>query len=105
MNNLNVFEEVSSDVNSPRSEFYDREKTEKLPFALLPCQEPSVNGGRWVSTKCPFSKPEGGLRMGCLGREPGVRQGVRRARGEQTSEAGRKNCAAHSFNATSLQMK
>lgn len=44
--------------------------------------------------------------MGCLGLEPGVRQGVWRARGEQTSEAeGRKSCAPHSFNATSLQMK
>lgn len=44
--------------------------------------------------------------MGCLGLEPGVRQGVWRARGEQTSEAeGRKSCAPHSFNAASLQMK
>lgn len=55
--------------------------------------------------KMPFLKAERGLRMGCLGLEPGVRQGLRRARGEKASEAGRKSCASHSFNATSLQMK
>lgn len=37
--------------------------------------------------------------------EPGVRQGVWGARGEPTSEAGRKSCASHSLSATSLQMK
>lgn len=43
-----------------------------------------------MSTKCLFSDPEDGLRMGCLGSEPGARQGVWRGGGKQASEAGTK---------------
>jgi len=43
-----------------------------------------------VSRKCLFWNPEDGLRMGCLGSEPDMRQGVCGARAEQMSEAGKK---------------
>lgn len=67
MNSLNVLEEVSSSVNSPRFKFYEAEKTYNLPFAFLPRQERRLNERRWVSREDPFLNPEDGLRMDGLG--------------------------------------
>lgn len=67
MNSLNVLEEVSSSVNSPRFKFYEAEKTYNLPFAFLPRQERRLNERRRVSREDPFLNPEDGLRMDGLG--------------------------------------
>lgn len=82
MNSLNVLEEVSSSVNSPRFKFYEAEQTYNLPFAFLPRQERRLNERRRVSREDPFLNPEDGLRMDGLGAR-------REARGEPTAEAGR----------------